>query len=471
MTQAFAATISQRPTSLWLQQSLSREFTQCPPFSGTGRADVAVVGGGYVGLWTAIEIKKRDPATDVMVLEQDICGSGASGRNGGYVLSWWPRAASLRQRWGATTTADMIKRTETAIQELQIFCRTEQIDAQFTRCGWVWGAASDHQSGGWDAAVDACTELGVGDFQELDRESAQSLIGTNVFRSAILDKTAALSHPGHLVRGMREVAIKKGVRIHEQTSVTTFSRSCPVVLTTNQGKVTADTVVLATNAWAANVPELARSIVVVSSDMIATPPIPDRLKSANWRNGPGVNDSRQMVNYVRTTFDGRVLAGKGGLGTAYGGRIGNPLFQSSKRAAVVRQNFVTLYPQFADVDTSCSWSGPVDRSADGLPMLGRLPKHENILFGIGWSGNGLGPSRIGGRVLACLAMRERNEWTELPIVGAPRQDLPGEPVRFLGSHLVRSAVARKDEAEVNNRSPNAIVNAVAALAPRGVEDQ
>jgi glycine/D-amino acid oxidase-like deaminating enzyme len=270
---------------------------------------------------------------------------------------------------------------------------------------------------------------------------------------------------------MREVALRRGVRIFEKTNVKHFSRSRPVTLTTTNGSVLAETLVLATNAWAARVPELARSIVVVSSDIIASQPIPERLKRENWSSGPGVNDSRQMVNYIRTTFDGRILSGKGGLASGFGGHIGDGLFHSKKRAAVVRQNFDALYPDYGDVETPISWSGPVDRSADGLPLLGALPNHDNILFGIGWSGNGLGPSRMGGRILASLALGETNEWTTLPIVGRPKQDLPPEPFRYVGSHLVRAAVGMKDNAEANNNVPNRLVEAIANLAPRGVEDQ
>ena len=462
----------ERHQSLWHEQSLTGKSSPCPPLEGDRRADVVIIGGGYVGLWTALELKQRDPAIDVIILEQDICGSGASGRNGGYVLSWWTKAPSLRNLWGDEIARDLLLKSETVIDELEVFCRKENIDAELTRSGWVWGGVSETHAYSWSSAVEACRQLGVGDFQELDRALAARLSGTDTFISAILDKTAAMLHPGNLVRGMREAALRRGVAIYEHSGVKRFTRQKPVRLDTVNGVVTADKVVLATNAWAAAVPELSRSIVVVSSDIIASRPVPDRLKKLNWLNRAGVNDSQQMVNYVRTTADGRLLAGKGGLASGYGGRISDKLFYSPKRARIVQRNFEELYPGFKGVEIEYTWSGPVDRSSDGLPMLGSLPDHEQILYGIGWSGNGVGPSRIGGRILASLVLGEQNEWSSLPIVREqPRRDLPIEPLRYAGGHLVRTAVGMKDRADIRDRKPGFITQALASFAPKGVEDR
>ena len=462
---------TQNMDCLWLRQAMALEGTTCPLLLESCRADVAIVGGGYVGLWTAIELKRREPDLNVVVLEQDTCGSGASGRNGGYVLSWWPKAQSLSKKWGREAARDLIRRSEQAIVDLAAFCERERIPAEMVRCGWVWGAESQTYSGAWSSAVEECGKLGVGDFRLLDRSAVAEQTGTHTFVSGVLDRTAALLHPGRLVRGMREVAIRHGVRIFEHSGVRRFSRSRPVQLDTLMGSVTADRVVLATNAWAAAIPELSQSIVVVSSDMIASHPMRERLENAGWWNGPGVNGSQQMVDYVRTTRDGRLLAGKGGLASGYGGRVSQRLLHSRRRAEVVHQNLRRLYPGLADIDLDCSWSGPVDRSSDGLPLLGALPNSEHILFGIGWSGNGLGPSLLGGKILASLALGQRDEWSSLPLVGAPRRDLPREPIRFLGGQLVRSAVGMKDRAESENRRPGPVVRALASLAPRGVEDQ
>ena len=458
--------------SLWLDQALTKPGSPCPPLVGDRLADIAIVGGGYVGLWTALELKQRDRAIDVVILEQDICGAGASGRNGGYALSWWTKAPSLRAKWGDETARDLILKSEAAIAGLAAFCDEEGIDAEYTKSGWVWGAFSKAHTGAWEQAVQACRELDVGDLHELNREAAVHLSGTETLASAVLDRTAAMLHPGKLVRGLREAALRQGVIIYEHTRVRHFSRDRPARLVTDKGIVKADKVILATNAWSAALPELSRSIVVVSSDIIASSPIPDRLRNMQWLNRAGVNDSSQMVNYVRTTAEGRLLAGKGGLASAYGGRVNKTMFHSPERAHVVKRQLDKLYPEFSDVPVECSWSGPVDRSSDGLPLLGSLPGCKHIIYGIGWSGNGVGPSRIGGRALASLATGYRDEWSSLPVVvDCPRRDLPAEPFRYFGGCLVRAAVARKDRVEMQGRHPGWITKSLAALAPRGVEDR
>ena len=458
--------------STWMDQALSATDTPCPALEGQRRADVAIIGGGYVGLWTAIELKRLEAGIDVVILEQNVCGSGASGRNAGYALSWWTKAFALKSKWGGDVAGDLIAKSETAISELTKFCEDEGIDAEIGWGGWVWGAQSRVHQGAWDQAVRTCRELNVGDQRELTTEEAAQLSGTNTFTRAILDRTAVMLNPGKLVRGMREAALRLGVTIHEHTPVQHFSRNRPSQIRTPKGSVTAENVVLATNAWCAAVPELSRSILVVSSDIVASAPIPDRLAQLGWLNKAGVNDSQQMVNYVRTTAEGRVLAGKGGLASAFGGRLGVSMFHSPRRAGIVKRHLAGLYPAFSDLDIESSWSGPVDRSADGLPVLGSLPNHEHILYGVGWSGNGVGPSRIGGRVLASLVLNLKNEWSLLPIVvDSPPREFPPEPFRYWGGSVVRAAINRKDRTESRGREAGPMVNLLTALAPKGVEDR
>jgi len=453
-----------RPSSLWLDQALDAPSTPCPRLAQNITADVAIIGGGYVGLWTAIELNARRPDLSITILESDICGSGASGRNGGYVLSWWTKAPSLLAMWGEEVARDLILKSEAAITQLDDFCKQEGIDAEFIRSGWVWGAASQSHNG-------ACAKLGVGNLELLDEAGAQRKSGGADFRAAILDLTAALIHPGKLVRGLREAALRRGIQIFEHSPVEHLRRGRPAVLKTHQGSVAAKRVAIATNAWAASVRELSRSIAVVSSDIIASPPVPDLLAKLGWQDGAGVNDSQQMVHYVRPTRDGRILAGKGGLASGFGGNVTDVMFSNERRAGIVEDKFRQLYPGLGGLQMNSHWSGPVDRSADGLPIIGTLPGHDHIAYAIGWSGNGVGPSQIGSKAVASLLLGEKDEWSTLPIVRAPPKSMPPEPIRYIGSHVVRTAVRMRDTALAQDKLPNALVNAIADLAPRGVEDK
>jgi glycine/D-amino acid oxidase-like deaminating enzyme len=270
---------------------------------------------------------------------------------------------------------------------------------------------------------------------------------------------------------MREVALRRGVRIFEHTNVSRFTRERPVVLETARGSVTANNVVIAMNAWAVGIRELSRSIAVISSDIVATAPIPDRLAQIGWTGGEAITDSQMMVCYYRTTRDGRIAFGKGGWGIVLGDRIGPHLDRDAARAALVERDFRRYYPMLGDVPVTDDWSGPIDRAMDGLPLIGRLGDRDHIHFGIGWSGNGVGPSVVGGRILASLALGRKDEWSQCALVDRKYQLFPPEPIRYLGGQVVRGAVIRKERAENSDRKPAWLDVQLAKLAPAGLEDK
>src|SRR6202035_820829 len=161
--------------------------------------------------------------------------------------------------------------------------------------------------------------------------------------------------------GLRRVALELGVRIHERTRVLHFTRERPLSISTDGGgQLAADKLVVATNAWAAALPELRRALVVVSSDIVATAPIPDRLEEIGWRGGESITDSQMMVNYYRTTRDGRIAFGKGTASLAYGGRVGPEFDRGAERTAMATREFRRSYPMLADVGIDQDWGGPID---------------------------------------------------------------------------------------------------------------
>jgi glycine/D-amino acid oxidase-like deaminating enzyme len=178
-----------------------------------------------------------------------------------------------------------------------------------------------------------------------------------------------------------------------------------------------------------------------------------------------------MVCYYRTTRDGRIAFGKGGWGIVYGDHIGSNLDQDAKRARLVEKDFRRYYPMLADVPITHDWCGAIDRTMDGLPLLGRLGGHDHIHYGIGWSGNGVGPSYVGGRILASLALGRVDEWSQCALVDRRPRLFPPEPIRFIGGQFVRDAVIRKERAESADRSPSWLAVQLAKLAPSGLEDK
>ena len=454
--------------SLWLDEALSPGEPAAPPLEGAARADVAIMGGGYAGLWTAIRIKQREPSCDVVVLEQDICGGGASGRNGGFAISWWAKLGTLVQLCGAEGALELARACEAAVDELGAFCDEHGIDAQYHRGGHLWTTTSQAQSGAWDGVMATCRELGVMPFEEWTIEETVRRSGTDRHLAGLFEASAAIVQPARLVRGLRRVALELGVRIHEGTRVTKLDRRSPAVLHTPQGVVTADRVVVATNAWAVGLRELHTRLAIISSDIVATVPMPDRLAEIGWTRHECISDSRLMISYYRTTDDGRVVFGKGGWGIALGDRIGPRFDRDEGRARQVAHSFHEIYPMLADVPIATDWCGPIDRTRTGLPIFGHLGGRSHIVYGVGFSGNGVAPAVVGGRILSSLALGIADEWSACGLVDGRQGRFPPDPVRFLGAHVVREAVARKEEAEMEGREPNRLAVALASLAPAGM---
>ena len=456
--------------SFWFEEAASG-IVPCPELVGSQKADVAIVGGGYVGLWTALNIKKNDPSCDVVLIEQDICGSGASGKNGGFVLSWWPKISSLTKLCGLENGLAVARDSENAISEIRDFCEENKIDAHFRRSPWLWTATSSVQMNSWDSVLNVCDQLQVQPFQRLPSNEISKRSGSAVHRAGVIEASAATIQPAALAFGLRRVALEKGVRIFENTHMKSFSRTSPVQIRTTNGTLEAKKMVLATNAWAAAIRELARSIVAITSDMIVTAPAKEELEKIGWTGGECITDSQTMVDYYHVTRDHRIAFGKGGWGIAYGGNLGLDFDRNLQRAKTVEADFRRYYPTLKEIPVTHDWCGPIDRTPNSLPLLGRFPHQSNIIYGVGWSGNGVGPSVIGGKVLASLALDRQDRWANYPLVGKSVGLFPPEPIRYIGAHVVRSAVASKERAEIVDLKPSKVSVWLSSLAPAGLEDK
>lgn len=220
------------------------------------------------------------------------------------------------------------------------------------------------------------------------------------------------------------------------------------------GSVTAKKLVLALNAWMAEaLPQFERSIAIVSSDMVITERCPELLRSMGLIDGVSVLDSRTFVHYYRSTEDGRLMLGKGGNTFARGGRIAPVFDQRSPYEGQLTQALHGFFPSLAGVPVTASWNGPSDRSVSGFPFFGRLNGAANMFYGFGYSGNGVGPSYMGEQILSSLVLDEDNAWTRSPLTRGPLGLFPPEPIRYLGSIVVRNAIRRKEAAEDEGRAP------------------
>ena len=454
--------------SHWLREALAAEPARPEPLSGDIRADICIVGGGFTGMWTALRIKALEPAAEIVMIERDICGGGASGRNGGFALTWASKASLLLGVCGAQETARLVRESETAVAAIGHFCAEHGIDAHFRQDGWLWTATNRAQLGAWRAAVDTLDRLGLHPFEELTPEEARNRGGSARYLAGVYEATPATLQPALLARGLRRICAEKGVRIHEGTPMCALDRTVRPVVHTPNGRIAAGKVVLALNAWAHELPEFRRLVMPICVDAFATEPIPERLARLGWTDGLAISDSRLLLDYYRTTLDGRIAWGKGGGGIPFAGRLGGRYDTASRRTPEVRAGMLRTYPELADVPLAAAWRGPATRTVTGLPMFGRMAGAPAIVYGHGYIGNGVAPSHTGGKILAALALDRRDEWSDSPLVGATGSALPREPVRYIGGTLVRAAAKRKDRAEDEGRAPSWPVRRLAALAPAGM---
>jgi putative aminophosphonate oxidoreductase len=439
----------------WLQQALDQEeAAPCAPLAGDSRCDVCIVGGGYTGLWTALMLKEQQPTLDILLIEADTCGAGASGRNGGCALSWSAKYFTLERLFGVQEAVRLVRESEQSIRAIGDYCTAHGIDADYRLDGTLYTATNPAQVGATDRVIAALERQGVNSFQRLPLAQVQRLAGSHKHLEGWFSPAAATVQPGKLVRGLRRVALQRGIRIHEQTAMTGLQQGRQSQVQTAHGTVHADSVVLALNAWMARAfPQFERSVAIVSSDMIITEPYPQLLEQMGLNTGISVLDSRIFVHYYHNTPDGRLMLGKGGNTFAYGGKMLPVFDQPSPYEPLLRRSLGEFFPALADARIAATWNGPSDRSVTGLPFFGRLQGEGQVFYGFGYSGSGVGPCHMGGQILSSLVLGLDNPWTRSPLVNGPLGYFPPEPIRYLGSLMVRNAIRRKEQAEDHGRRP------------------
>jgi len=451
-------------SSLWMEEALDEDADgAAPALTGSSHADVCIVGGGYTGLWTALAIKDRDPSVDVVLVEASICGAGASGVNGGFAMTWWPKWSTLRKIVGSDGAA-VARASEAAVAEIGEFLAAHGVAADYTAAGWLWAATSSAQLDSWQETVDGWAEAGLSPYRPVDAATASAMTGSPTHLGGVFEAGVATLHPGRLVRALRRIAIARGVRIHEHSPMTELrQQGAATVVATPGGAVVASQVVLATNAALVAEREIRRHLLVLGSDVVATAPCSGLV--TGWSPGLAISDSRRLVHYYRTTKDGRVVFGKGGGRIGSGSRIDPRFWGPSDRVDEVSAQLHRTFPQLRDVPVTHAWSGAVDYSIDGMPFFGSLSRLPGVHYVAGFSGDGVGPSRLAGHVLASRALGLDDQWSRFPLVRTPRGALPPEPARFLGGHVVRRAIARKERLEDDERRPGRALVTVASLDP------
>jgi glycine/D-amino acid oxidase-like deaminating enzyme len=449
----------------WLHQAGPVDPT--PPLRGDARADLVIIGGGYAGMWTAWAMRELEPAARIVLLEARACGHGPSGRNGGFVNTFWQRFAELAEHFGEGAAVDLCTRGAQAIDEIGGWAAERGIDVWFRKAGHLKVSTSPAQDDGARASVEACARAGAAEqCQSLDEAQVRQRCASPAFRGGVFTPAAATVQPARLALGLRAALRGAGVAVHERTRARRIGPRAGggVTVETDGGRVEAPRAVLAIGGAVAGFRPLSSRLAVTSTHMTITEPVPDLLEEIGWTGGECISTGHIHVKYFRTTPDGRIAFGSGGGRMAYGARLGGRIEVDPAVVRQVRADLLTILPALAERRIEHAWGGPVDVSPNHMPIVGAL-RDGAIHYVCGFTGNGVGPSRLAGQILARLALDRRDDLTRLAIVEPSLSPVPPEPLRYLGGALVRSALIRKEAREDSGAPASRLAEAMVA-APR-----
>src|ERR1700674_11479 len=451
--------------SWWLRAALAAEPSDpAPPLKQDTTADVVIVGGGFTGLWTAYFLNKANPDLGIVVLEQDICGGGPSGRNGGFASGWWDELSGLVTLYGPEAAVRGCRAISSSIEAIGTFCDEHGVDAWYRRGGYMYAITAAAHEPVCEELVKLAREVGAPEeLSELSAAEVRARCASPAFRGGAFMRDGASVQPARLVRGLRRVVLERGVKIYEGTTATGLQAGPPAIVTTPRGTVRAKNAVLALNAWATGWPQLRRRLVAWSSYIVLTAPAPDRLAAIGWTGGELISDFRTSLRYFRTTRDGRIAFGGGG------GRarptIDDAFTRDARAVAQAAQGFRLMFPTFADVPLEDAWGGPIDVSPTHLPVFGSL-EPGNLFYALGYTGNGVAPTHLAGQVLSDLVLGRDTDTARLPMVNPAPRLFPRQPFRSWGAAVVRRAMIAKETAVEQGRRPNPLVDQLARMPRR-----
>jgi glycine/D-amino acid oxidase-like deaminating enzyme len=420
---------------------------------GDVQVDVAIVGAGYTGLWTAYYLKKSDPSIRIAIVEKEIAGFGASGRNGGWCSAWFAASWSkIARRSGRDAAIRMQQELFATVDEVGRVCETEGLDCRFHKGGALSIASIPAHVARLQKSVDEAREWGFGesDYLWLDSKEARDRITTTPCHGAVYSPHCAAIHPARLVRGLARIVERQGVSIYERTPATGISSGR---VTTPNGTITSDVVVRATEAYTALLPDERRSLLPLYSLMIATEPLPGAFwDEVGWDGRETMTDGRHLVIYAQRTTDDRIAIGGRGAPYHFGSRIGDEFDREPRMFHALEQVLHSLFPASVGARITHTWGGCLGVPRDWYSSVG-FDRSSGLALAGGYVGDGVATANLAGRTLADLIRGRDSDLTRLPWVGHRSRRWEPEPLRWLGVNLALRAMESADRAEVRTGRP------------------
>ena len=439
--------------SFWLNDA-GESLAPRPALSRSEDVDVAILGGGYSGLWTAYYLLRTQPGLKVAIVEKEIVGYGGSGRNGGWCSPRFPLSAgALHKRFGEAAARATLRAVDESVEEIRQVCEREEIDAQFRAGGTLTLARSTSQLASIHASHAAYARLGLADrYQLLTPDEAAERIRVTKVQGALYTPDGASIHPGRLVRGLARAVEANGGTIYEQTPVTQFHGGATARLLTTNGELrAAKYIVLAGEAYLTRFPELHRSVLPVYSLICLTEPLsPEQWDRIGWQQGENVASARSSVVYLTRTADGRILFGSRGAPYAFASKISDEQDRHEATVQAIQGYVLDWFPSLAGIKFTEAWGGPVAMPSDWMPSV-RFDPHTRIASIGGYTGQGVSTSNLAGRLLAGLLTDTSTGLETLPIAQHRSPAWIPEPLRWIVVRSMQQALLRIDDAAEANR--------------------
>lgn len=430
-----------RDKSFWL--ATYGEYTPDPPLTGETAVDMAVIGGGFTGLSTAFNLKKDSPGLRVAVLEGEVIGYGASGRNGGFSMTLFGlEPAVTKALFGHQRTIEAHRYMERAVDYVDQLIRENHIQSDYWFPGFLRVATTPGYVKRIQHDLEILTSMGITGVEWLDAKTVRAEVDSPRFLGAWWEPRCGLLNPAKQVRELKRIAREAGALIYEGSPVTEIRRNKAFLLRTPQGQIKAEKIAFATNAYSHLFPQLRRKQVPAFTHMLATEPLsPERLGAIGWKNRQGIEDARNLVHYFRLTADGRIAIGGSDVSIAFGRDMSRDL--NDRIFADLERDLVWLFPGLKGIRFTHRWGGPVSVPVDLAPAIGYLGD-KRAVYSLGCVGHGVSMSHLNGRTLADLLQDRKTDLTDVWFVNRRMIPWPPEPLRLILSHAIRGYLRVED---------------------------
>ncbi len=421
----------------------TRSYSINEPLKGTVSTDVLVIGGGYTGLSTAYHVKRLSPGSDVTLIESDIIGYGASGRNAGFIMTLFGFTLSLTKlRFGQERARDAQLYMQRAVDYSKELIEQNSLDCEFEYPGFLRVATTPHYVKRLQNELNLAEKLGLTGIRWIDKDNVREKIRSDMYLGALYEDRCGLVNPAKFAWELKRLCEESGVHIYENTPAESVKLKPSVTVKTPGGVIHAEKIMIALNAYSLHNRKLKRRQIPVTTHIVLTRPLNEKeLDTIDWKERQGIEDARNLVHYYRLTRDNRLLMGGGNVALSYGKTVDRD--PDEKIFTELKNNVRRTFPVLDDVEFTHRWSGPVSVPIDMSPAMGYVGD-KRAVYSYGCVGHGVSITQLNGKVAAELLLENYSGLSDIFFVNRKVPPWPPEPFRYGLSFIIKKGLQLED---------------------------